>query len=38
MEAAPMSTQTERERVYSVAYHVQGATTSAEEIPALEGI
>jgi hypothetical protein len=38
MEAAPMSTQTERERVNSVANHEQGATTSAEGMPALEEI
>jgi hypothetical protein len=32
-----MSTQTEGERVYSVAFHEQGATTSAGGMPALEG-
>ena len=37
MEATPTSTQAERERVYSVAYDEQGATTSAEGMPALEG-
>jgi hypothetical protein len=37
MEAASMSTQAERERVYAVAYHEQGATTFAEGMSALEG-
>ena len=32
-----MSTQAERERVYSVAYHEQDATTSAEGMQELEG-
>jgi hypothetical protein len=37
MEPAPTSSQAERERVYSVEYDVQGATTPAEGKPALEG-
>ena len=38
MEAAPISTQAERERIYSVVCDEQGATTFAEGMPALEGM
>jgi hypothetical protein len=37
MGPAPTSTQAELERVHSVAYDEQGATTPAEGIAALEG-
>jgi hypothetical protein len=37
MEPTPTNTQAERERVYSVEYDEQGATTPAEGISALGG-